>query len=312
MSRSGSVSKEKGMEKRWILVGVLLFFLLLISSCEKSGEKGLGGTELVRINNVSIPLKEFHQMLELQPLEGKMKLLSQKGTRDFLENYVITREVLYQEAKRKGLDKKKEILAKVEDFKRAIIIDALLEEVLRGKGEVTEDEIQRYYKENKALFVEPVEIKIRQIIVNSEPVLREVLTKLSAGESFERLASTYNIGKFREDGGNLGYIRRGQLAPPFVQFEEAAFSLKKKGEISEVVKTPYGYHILRLEDMRGAALRPIDQVREKIRSFLQPKKKQEAYLEYVKEAKSRANILVNEKLWAEEERIELKSKGDKK
>jgi len=203
-------------------------------------------------------------------------------------------------------------LAKVEDFKRAMIIDALLEDVLRRKGEVAEEEIQRYYKENKALFVEPQEIKIRQIIVDSEPVLREVLTKLTEGESFEKLASTYNIGKFREDGGNLGYIRRGQLAPSFIQFEEAAFSLKKKGEISEVIKTPYGYHILRLEDMRGTALRPIDQVREKIRSFLQPKKKQEAYLEYVKEVKSRAKILVNEKLWAKEERKELQSKEEKK
>jgi peptidyl-prolyl cis-trans isomerase C len=312
LRKSGSMLKETSMKKRWILVGVLLFFLLSISGCKKLGEKGFGGAELIRINNVSISLEEFHQMLEWQPLEGKMKLLSEKETRDFLENYVIAREVLYQEAKRKGLDKKKEILAKVEDFKRAMIIDALLEEVLRRKGEVTEEEIQRYYEKNKALFVEPQEIKIRQIIVDSEPVLREVLAKLTEGESFEKLASTYNIGKFREDGGNLGYIRRGQLAPSFVQFEEAAFSLKKKGEISEVIKTPYGYHILRLEDMRGTALRPIDRVREKIRSFLQPKKKQEAYLEYVKEAKSRAKILVNEKLWAQEERKELKSKEEKK
>ena len=300
------------MKKRWILVGGLLIFLVSISDCEKLGEEGLGGAELIRINNVSISLEEFHQMLEWQPLEGKMKLLSEKGTRDFLENYVITREVLSQEAKRKGLDKKKEILAKVEDFKRAMIIDALLEDVLRRKGEVAEEEIQRYYKENKALFVEPQEIKIRQIIVDSEPVLREVLTKLTEGESFEKLASTYNIGKFREDGGNLGYIRRGQLAPSFIQFEEAAFSLKKKGEISEVIKTPYGYHILRLEDMRGTALRPIDQVREKIRSFLQPKKKQEAYLEYVKEVKSRAKIIVNEKLWSEEEKKAGKAKEERK
>ena len=65
-------------------------------------------------------------MLEKQPLEGKMKLLSEKGTRDFLENYVIPREVLYQEAKVKGLDKKKEILTKIEDARRAILIDALL------------------------------------------------------------------------------------------------------------------------------------------------------------------------------------------
>ena len=78
----------------------------------------------------------------------------------------IPREVLYQEARKKGLDKNKEILAKVEDARRAILIDALLEEGLRGKGEVSEEEIQRYYKENQVLFTEPQEIKIRHIFVN--------------------------------------------------------------------------------------------------------------------------------------------------
>ena len=300
------------MKKRWIFLGISLLFSLWFSGCEKLGEMGLGGKELVRINNVSISLEEFRQMSEKQPLEGKIRLVSEKGLRGFLENYVITREMLYQDAKKKGLDKRKEILAKVEDFKRAMVIDALLEEELRGKDEVSDSEIQRYYKENQDRFTEPGEVRIRHIVVNSEPILKEVLMKLSEGEGFEKLASTYNIDKSREDGGSLGYIRRGQLAPSFAQFEGAAFSLKRKGEVSEVVKTPYGYHLIKLEDRRGTALRPFDEVREKIRFFLQSKKKQDAYLQYVKEAKSRAKIVVNEKLWAEEEKKEPNRKEEKK
>jgi len=300
------------MTKRWIFLGISLLFSLWFSGCEKLGEKGLGGKELVRINNVSISLEEFRQMSEKQPLEGKIRLVSEKGLREFLENYVITREVLYQDAKKKGLDKKKEILVRVEDFKRAMVIDALLEEELRGKDEVSDSEVQKYYQENQDRFTEPREVRIRHIVVNSEPILKEVLMKLSKGEGFEKLASTYNIDKSREDGGNLGYIRRGQLAPSFAQFEEAVFSLRRKGEVSEVVKTPYGYHLIELEDRRGTALRPFDQVREKIRFFLQSKKKQDAYLQYVKEAKSRAKIVVNEKLWAEEEKKEPNRKEEKK
>jgi len=300
--------KVRMMKKRLIFLGILLFLSFLFSGCQKSGEKGLGEKELVRINNVSISLEEFQQMLEKQPLEGKMRLLSEKGTRDFLENYVIPREVLYQEAKKKGLDKNKEIQAKIEDVRRAILIEALLEEELRGRIEVSEEEIQRYYKENQTLFMEPQEVKIRHIVVNTEPALKEVVKKLSQGESFEKLASTYNIGK----GGDLGYIRRGQLASPFAQFEEVAFSLRKRGEISEVINTPHGYHIIRLEDMRGSTLRPLNQVKERIRFFLQPKKKQDAYLEYVKEAKSKANVLFNEKLWTEEEKREANPKKEKK
>lgn len=300
------------MRKRWFFLGVTLLFALWFSRCEKLGEKGLSGKELVRINNVSISLEEFRQMSEKQPLEGKLRLVSEKGLREFLENYVITREVLYQDAKKKGLDKNKEILAKVEDFKRAMVIDALLEKELRGKEEVSDSEVQRYYQENQDHFTEPREVKLRHIVVNSEPILKDVLMKLSKGEGFEKLASTYNIDRSREDGGNLGYIRRGQLAPLFAQFEEAAFSLRKKGEVSEVVKTPYGYHLIELEDRRGTALRPFDQVREKIRFFLQSKKKQDAYLQYVKEAKSRAKIIVNEKLWAAEEQKEPNRKEEKK
>jgi peptidyl-prolyl cis-trans isomerase C len=300
------------MTNKLIYFIIVLFFFSWFLGCEKKGEKGLGGKELVRINNVSISLEEFRQMSEKQPLEGKMRLLNEKGLRDFLDNYVITREVLYQEGKQKGLDKNKEIVVKVEDFKRAMVIEALLEEVLKGKGEVSESEIQKYYKENEDRFTEPREIKIRHIVVNSEPVLKEVLTKLARGESLEKLASTYNVDKSREDGGDLGYIRRGQLAPSFAQFEEAAFSLRKKGEISEVVKTPFGYHLIQLAERRGTALRPFDQVKEKIRFFLQEKMRQDAYLAYVKETKSRAKIIVNEKLWAEEEKKEVKPREERK
>ncbi len=300
------------MTKRLIFFGIsaLLFFCFL--GCEKTGEKGLGTNELVRINDVSISLEEFREMSERQPLEGKMRLLNEKALRDFLDNYVMTREVLYQEAKKKRLDQNKAIVAKVEDFKRAIVIDALLEEVLKGKSQVSEGDVQKYYRENENSFAEPQEIKIRHIVINSEPVLKEVLTKLGRGESFEKLAFAYNIDKSKEYGGDLGYIRRGQLAPSFAQFEEAAFSLRERGEISEVVKTPLGYHIIQLVEKRGTSLKPFNQVKEKIRFFLQTKKRQDAYLEYVKEAKGRTKIIVNEKLWAEEEKKESKPKEEKR
>ena len=303
---------EMTIKKRLIFCGILLFLSLWFSGCEKLREKGLGEKDLVRINDANISLEEFRQMSEGQSLEGKMRLLSEKGLRDFLDNYVITREVLYQEAKKKGLLEKKEIVAKLEDFRRAMVIDALLEEALRGKNEVSENEIRQYYKDNVNLFTEPKEVKVRHIFVNSDPVLEEVVIKLQKGENFEKLASTYNVDKSREDGGNIGWIKRGQLSPAFAQYEEVAFSLRKKGEVGNVIKTPVGYYIIRLEDTRGSTVKSFDQVKEKIRFFLQAKKKQDAYLDYVKAVKSRAKIVVNEKLWAEEEKKELKPKEERK
>jgi len=293
---------------------VRIFFLFslclicLFGGCQKKP----GDNELVRVNDVSISLEEFREITERQSLEGKLRLLKEKDRRDFLENYLITREILYQEASRKGYDKNKQILAKIDDIKRAMVIDAFLEDTLSKRGDVSDTEIQRYYVEHKELFTEPEEIKFRQIIVESEPAVQEVLVKLSRGESFEKLASTYNVGKYREDGGNFGTIRRGQLSPVLAQFEEAAFSLRNRGEISEVIKTPFGYHIIRLDDKRGTALKPLGLVKERIRHVLESEKKQAARTAFVKEAKARATIFINEELWAKEEKQELKTDGEKK
>ncbi len=284
------------------LVGVLWCAVFLLSGCSPSKEKGEGDRELVRINDVSLSLEEFRQISEGQSLEGKMRLLDEKGLRDFLENYVVTRELLYQEAKKKGFETNPEIKMKLENFKRMTLIDALLEESLKGKMEVSEGEILQYYKENQDRFEEPLEVKIRHVFVTSEPALKEVFGRLSRKEDFGKLASVYNMDRSKEDGGNLGWIKRGQLAPSFAQFEEAAFSLKNRGEVSEVVQTAMGYHLIQLEDKKGSVVRPYEKVKDRIRSFLQTKKRQDAYLLYVKELKSNAKITINERLWAQEER----------
>jgi peptidyl-prolyl cis-trans isomerase C len=307
--KGGSMGEKTLMRER-----IRIFFLAsLCLVCLFQGcQKGPSEKELVRVNDVSISLEEFREITERQSLEGKLRLLKEKDRRDFLENYLITREVLYQEASKKGYDKNKQILAKIDDIKRAMVIDAFLEDTLSKKGDVSDNEIQRYYREHKDLFTEPEEIKFRQIIVESEPMMQEVLVKLARGESFEKLASTYNVGKYREDGGNFGSIRRGQLSPVLAQFEEVAFSLRNKGEISEVIKTPFGYHIIRLDDKRGTALKPLSLVKERIRQVLESEKKQAARTAFVKEAKTRATIFINEELWGKEEKQELKPGGEKK
>jgi peptidyl-prolyl cis-trans isomerase C len=307
MFRGFVPAKETAMTKRiCLLLGGMAIVALLLGGCAKPKDKELGKDELVRVNKVSITLEEYRRMIDRLSIEAKMKVL-EKGGKDYLENYVVTREVLYQEARKKGLDKDKEMIAKVEDFKRAMLIDALLAGALRGKDEVTDAEVQEYYKANPAKFTEPNEVRIRHLFVKDESVLKEALTLLAKGEPLSNLAGRFNEDKTRDDGGSLGWIKRGMLAPPFAAFEEAAFSLKKKGDRSDVVKTVAGYHVIQLDEARGTALRPFDQVKEQIRFYLKGKKKQEAYLLYVKETKARTRVTINEMLWAEEEKRESKA-----
>jgi peptidyl-prolyl cis-trans isomerase C len=279
---------------------------LLLGGCGKSKDKELGKDELARVNKVSITLEEYRRIIDRLSIEAKMKLL-EKGGKDYLENYVVTREVLYQEARKKGLDRDKEMMAKVEDFKRAMLIDALLAGVLQGKDDVADGEVEGYYKANPSKFTEPSEVRIRHLFVKDESTLKEALASLGKGEPLDKLAGRLNEDKTRDDGGSLGWIKRGMLAPPFAAFEEAAFSLRKKGDRSDVVKTAAGYHVIQLDEARGTALRPFDQVKDQIRFYLKGKKKQEAYLQYVKDVKARARVAINEKLWAEEEKKENKA-----
>jgi hypothetical protein len=87
-----------------VIVGISLLFFPLLSGCEKSGKGEPEGRELVKVNDIPISFEEFRQMSERQSLEGKMRLLNEKGARDFLDNYVVPRGPL-SEAVKKGLDK---------------------------------------------------------------------------------------------------------------------------------------------------------------------------------------------------------------
>jgi peptidyl-prolyl cis-trans isomerase D len=88
----------------------------------------------------------------------------------------------------------------------------------------------------------------------------EVLAKARRGEDFATLAKEYSEGPTKSKGGDLGYFKRGQMTPPF---EEAAFKLKK-GEISDLVRTEFGYHIIKVEDIKEATTKTLEDVRDEI------------------------------------------------
>ena len=150
------------------------------------------------------------------------------------------------------------------------------------KGGVTEDEAKKIYNARIGQMKPETEFAARHILVDSEEKAKALRAKIAGGEDFAKLAgenSTDPVSK--KDGGFLGYFGMGQMVPEF----EAAVVKLQKGELSEPVKTAYGWHVIKLEDRRAKQPPSFDQVKDTILNSLAVRKAQEASAEMRGKAK---------------------------
>ena len=155
--------------------------------------------------------------------------------------------------------------------------------------EVSEEQLQQYYVDNKAQFVGPEQRRASHILIEdneeSEQILAEIQTKLEEGQTFEELAETYSIDVgSAASGGDLGVIQRDVMEPAF---EEAVFALENVGDISEPVKTEFGYHIIQLTDIDQSSNVEFADVKEKVE---QQYKRQQAERQFYDKAEELANL----------------------
>jgi peptidyl-prolyl cis-trans isomerase D len=148
--------------------------------------------------------------------------------------------------------------------------------IFEGDAKITGKEIESYYEYNAKIYSQPKQVKARHILFKSDPGdsdevknnvkerAEKVLKKARKGEDFATLAKEHSEGPSKSQGGDLGYFKAGQMEPPF---EEAAFALKK-GEISDLVQTRFGYHLIFVEDIKEAGMTPLADVKEDITATL--------------------------------------------
>lgn len=143
-------------------------------------------------------------------------------------------------------------------------------------AEISEDEIKYYYDTHIDEFEHPETINARHILLENEEEAKGVLEKARRNEDFAELAKEYSKDPSNDRGGDIGYFKRGQMIP---EFEDAAFALKT-GEISGIVKTQFGYHIIKLEDRKEPYTEAFEDAKEKIKdNLLKENTKSKAYEE---------------------------------
>jgi peptidyl-prolyl cis-trans isomerase C len=209
------------------------------------------------------------------------------GKAAFLDNY-LRKRLLVQEALKGGFEKRPDVQADIQAAKEAVLFDRYVRDVISPRI-VTDAEVRKFYDENKADYEMPESLKIRHIVIQPDgagprpkskeqaiELIKKIAMELNVAtlhtgndeigfrtrlRAFDAAAKQYSEDGSATDGGSLGYVSKGQLDPTF---EKAAWELPI-GKISGVIETPFGYHIILVEDKRAAGLQPFDEVEPKIR-----------------------------------------------
>ncbi len=152
-------------------------------------------------------------------------------------------------------------------IRRTLAAQRVVEEHLSPKIIVTDEEVKTYYEENAFEFEHDVQVHAAHILIKVPPFadkekrqqaqkrIREIQSKIKAGEDFAELAKTYSEGPSKVNGGDIGYFSSAQMVPAF---ETAAFSLEP-GEVSDVVATQFGYHLIKVYDRKPAGKVPFSE-----------------------------------------------------
>jgi peptidyl-prolyl cis-trans isomerase C len=184
------------------------------------------------------------------------------------------------------------------EIRYGLAIQTYVEDKYVSKTSVSDEELKTYYDSNPALFKHPEMVKASHILIRvdeqadeaqkteARKKIDDIAKKLKEGKDFAELAKSYSECPSSSNGGDLGSFRRGQMVK---SFEDAAFSLNP-GEISPVVETNFGYHIIKVSEKQPEGSFPLDQVKPQIQQIVTREKVQQLLGKDIETLKSKADI----------------------
>ena len=233
----------------------------------------------VSVNGVTIPQAHFDAMNKEREATGQP---ASAEVGNAIREELISREVLAQAAKKKGLDKDATVAAQMDMARQAVLIRAYFDDFVKANP-VTDAQIKSNYEQFVAQMGDK-EYKARHILVDKEDDAKAIIASLKRGETFEKLAKekSKDTGS-KDNGGDLDWGPAGRYVPEFGN----AMKALQKGQTTDVpVKSPFGYHVIRLDDSRAMKVPTYDEVKDNLRQRAQ----QEQVAKLVQELKSKAKI----------------------
>lgn len=263
------------MVKRGGLALLLVVLVWLAAGCKENGEV------VAKVNGRVLTVEDLEEMI---PPEIFFQM-SREQKQDFANRWIET-ELLYQAALKRGIKEEEKMRLMLEEAEKQILINEIL---TREMEEVGDKEVEDYFNLHKEDY--STTVKIAHILLSTEQEAREVLKRLEEGEDFAKLAKEKSLDpSSAQQGGVLGYKKKGDLKA-LPALEEAAFALKKKGELSGLVKSEYGFHIVKLLDRSPLEEKvSLADVREEIRVSLTMQKQGERVENWLSQLRNEAEI----------------------
>ena len=273
---------------------LILALSVAVTGCKQQAgseaKKDAGkGVVLAEVNGTAITDTDFYKEQENLPPQLKPLTETAEGKKEMLDTMVV-RELIMQQAKKEGIEGTPEVAAKIEDLKKRVVVEAYLKKKVEESANVSDAELQEFYNKNKDKFQSDAQIRASHILVKSETEAKEIEKQLKAGASFEELAKKHSIDGAGPKGGDLGWFGKGAMLP---EFENAAMALKQ-GQVSGIVKTQFGYHLIKQTGARPAGPRSFEEVKDQIKAAIVPEKQQETFKKLKEDLKKDAKLSIKE------------------
>lgn len=262
--------------------------LLTLAGCG-SKESAKSGQEIARVNGTVITDAEMSREVANLPPYLKNIAESDQGKRELLDTMVV-REIILQQAEKSGLAKSKEVQEKVDELRKKVIVEAFLKKKIEERAVVSDADLQQFYEKNKDKLKTGEQIRASHILVKTEKESQDILAQLKGGGNFEDLAKKHSIDGAASRGGDLGWFAKGTMVP---EFEKAALSLQE-GTTSGVVKTQFGYHIIKLTGKRPAGVAQLTEVKEQLKGAILAEKQGEIFKQLKEDLKKNAKVQIKE------------------
>jgi parvulin-like peptidyl-prolyl isomerase len=215
----------------------------LAVSCERRDvgpPKRDRSTPLARVNGKLLLKKDFDAYLPAD-FQGALTTGEKK---EYLDHWITT-EILYAAAMKSGLGDSDAIESRLQQYKKDLVADLLVQKVISENAVVTDDEVEAYYEAHRDEYTR--EFRVSHILVNTLEDAAEIKEQLQK-RTFSWVARRKSIDKHTGPGGDLGYLSKGNMIPAF---EEIVFDMKVD-EISDVIESELGYHFVKVTGIREA------------------------------------------------------------